>query len=54
MRGRAREHLMKGHNDLVKRSRRKKNTHIHTQGQSAPSGAFVLLAKSPPGAGGNR
>lgn len=33
MRGRVREHLMKGHNDLVKRSRRKK-THIYTHKDS--------------------
>lgn len=36
-------------NESVKRSRKRRR-----QGQAAPSGAFVLLAKGPPGAGGNR
>lgn len=47
MRGRVREHLMK---EKESDSKEKKNR----QGQTAPFGAFVLLAKGPPSAGGNR
>lgn len=36
------------------RGRIKRKEKKHREGQAAPSGAFVLLAKGPPGADGNR